>query len=43
MNVASGKKIIWQIQAISEARKGAILSPELICITACNFFPMFIA
>ena len=33
----------WQTQAISEARKGAILSPELICITACIFILMSIA
>ena len=33
INVAlDKKKITWHTQAISEARKGAILSPELICI-----------
>ena len=33
LNLALDKKI----QAMSEARKGVILSPELICITACIF------
>ena len=41
--LALDKENHWQIQAISKVRKGAILSPELKCITACIFIPMFIA
>ena len=38
INVALDKKIIWQIKATSEARKGAILSPELIFMYYCMYF-----
>ena len=41
--LALDKENHWQIQAISKVRKCAILSPELKCITACIFVPMFMA